>query len=144
MNILPNDILSYIYSFDNTYKVKYRDCVDSILERNNNIQAIKVFKLLVSYNNYYCKIYRRRIPSIKIEINDIIYQAQYNIKKIVVSEILNNKDYSCNKLREIWREIYNISQRCWIECYILYKKDSNNQDYYYQTERNHMVSNSIL
>ena len=69
MNNLPKDIISYIYEFDNTYKLKYKNCITELQQKI-----------------YFIKI-NQQIKHLKYKPNYIL--PKYFIKSINFYKILN-------------------------------------------------------
>ena len=52
MNNLPKDIISYIYEFDNTYKLIYNNCVKELQQKVYFIKINQQIKYLKYKPNY--------------------------------------------------------------------------------------------
>ena len=64
MNILPFDLINYIYLYDSTYKLKYDNCITELNKKINQYNMI-----MITFNNVrnIDKIYFKRF-------NPIFYQ----------------------------------------------------------------------
>lgn len=146
MNTLPGDILTLIYSYDDTYRNKFKSVIDELENRIRNINNIKARKLLVSYNSHYLMVYKKRINGICPEIirqEDLFYQDMYNI---VLKELLIKPDFSKKLIYQLWHQIWLKSKYCWKKCYKEYLKNTitYRNPYYRHIIRNNRVINGEI
>lgn len=150
MNTLPNDILYYIYTFDDTYKHKYKEVVETLKERHNNLCKIKVFKLLITYNDYYNLLYQKRLKVLSIySLNIFAYMNIYYAKlynQVLKELLVYNKDTTKNLTVSIWEELFEISHKYWKKSHNEYKEktqsilNSTNQYYFHHLRNNFITS----
>ncbi len=136
---LPQDVLTLIYDYDDTYKVCFQDVINHLEIFNANIRRINISKILAGYNLEYVKLYKQRLNLFNCEIyisENIFYK---NVYDVVINSIKRNKrDIMREYEKTIWDDFYKCTYDHWKRCHKEYIK-IHNSTYFYAIQRNNRI-----
>ena len=136
---LPQDVLTLIYNYDDTYKICFKDVINDLEIFNANIRRINILKILAGYNIEYINLYKQRLPVFNYGIymsENIFYKNLYDV---VINSIKRNKrDIMKEYEKSYWSDFYKCTYNHWKRCHKEYIK-THNSAYFYAIQRNNRI-----
>lgn len=106
---LPKDIVSYIYSYDPTYRNKYNDVIQEILSTEIKIMHEYFdydYLILQRHNNHYFTVYNNN-DNKTYKIKVLEYSKLYDLIMEDINPLFKKLSTLCNKIEKIKNDINN-------------------------------------